>query len=76
MVVAPDAATTRTDFRSSDPPTARATNVPPPATTSLTVTVPLRVSALPGEAILNAPPRLTSCTKTVPASVPSDFHSS
>ena len=78
IVVVPAESTSRTDLFSfpTDPPTGRATSLPAPATSTLTLNVPLLVSACPLEATVNAPPALMSLTRTVPALVPSDFHSS
>lgn len=78
IVVVPAEATSRTDHFSfpADPSTGRTTNLPAPATATLTVNVPVLVSAVPFEATVNLPPALMSLTITVPASVPSDFHSS
>ena len=78
IVVVPAESTSRTDHFSfpTDPPTGRATSLPAPATSTLSLNVPLLVSACPFAATLNPPPALMSLTRTVPASVPSDFHSS
>jgi hypothetical protein len=76
IVVVPADATSFTDLFNRDRPTGRTTSLPAPATATSTLILPVLGLAVPFGATVKRPPALMSLTSTVPASVPSDFHSS